>query len=92
MQQVLMVDDDVELCEMMVEYLAGEGFAVTAVHDGEAGVESVQQSAYAMVLLDVMLPRLNGFDVLRRIRAGAVAASVPVLMLTARGGRRGRPQ
>jgi len=90
MQRVLMVDDDVELCEMVAEYLEGEGFCVTAVHDGASGVECIRQGAYAMVLLDVMLPRLGGFDVLRRIRAGEDAAGiavagVPVLMLTARG-------
>jgi two-component system response regulator CpxR len=86
-----MVDDDIELCEMMKEYLALEGFAVTAVHDGEAGIEAAEQPGYAMVLLDVMLPRLNGFEVLRRLRAGqrgegaAGEKPVPVLMLTARG-------
>jgi len=86
MQQVLMIDDDVELCEMMVEYLRQEGFAVSTVHDGQDGVASAQLGNYALVLLDVMLPTINGFEVLRRIRAGAAPASnVPVLMLTARG-------
>ena len=86
MQQVLMVDDDAELCEMVAEYLAPEGFAVSAVHDGESGVERVREGAYALVLLDVMLPRLNGFEVLRRIRASATpTGNIPVLMLTARG-------
>ncbi|HEX8235378.1 MAG TPA: response regulator transcription factor [Abditibacteriaceae bacterium] len=88
MQQILMVDDDVELCEMITEYLLPEGFTVTAVHDGEAAVQKAQEGNYSLLLLDVMLPRLNGFEVLRRLRAasaGASGASVPVLMLTARG-------
>jgi two-component system response regulator CpxR len=85
MPRVLMVDDDVELCEMMTEYLAPEGFEVSAVHDGAAGVEAARTGEYALVLLDVMLPQLNGFEVLRRIRAGESGAEVPIIMLTARG-------
>jgi len=86
MQQILMVDDDVELCEMVAEYLGQEDFAVTAVHNGQHGVERAQSGEYDLVLLDVMLPQLSGFDVLRRIRsANAPGANVPVLMLTARG-------
>jgi len=85
-QRVLMVDDDIELCEMMAEYLGPEGFAVTAAHDGQSGLDCLREGDYALVLLDVMLPRLNGFEVLRRIRAGeAATANVSVLMLTARG-------
>ena len=86
MQPVLMVDDDVELCEMVAEYLGQEGFAFHAVHDGRSGVERAQSGEFALVLLDVMLPQLSGFEVLRRIRAGSTPGSnVPVLMLTARG-------
>lgn len=86
MEQVLMVDDDAELCEMVTEYLALEDFAVTAVHDGPSGIEQARDGRYALVLLDVMLPGLNGFEVLRRLRAtDGRGASVPVLMLTARG-------
>lgn len=85
MPRVLMIDDDIELCEMMTEYLAPEGFEVTAVHDGAAGVEAARTGEYALVLLDVMLPQLNGFEVLRRIRAGDSGAEVPIVMLTARG-------
>jgi two-component system response regulator CpxR len=86
MQQVLMIDDYVELCEMVAEYLGQEGFTVSAVHNGEAGVARTQEGAYSLILLDVMLPRLNGFEVLRRIRSGeSPASNVPVLMLTARG-------
>ncbi len=79
---VLIIDDDSELCELLVEYLGREGFAVVAVHDGETGAARVLASEWALVILDVMLPRLSGLDVLRRVRA---SSAVPVVMLTARG-------
>jgi two-component system response regulator CpxR len=80
--RILIIDDDVELCELLRDYLAAEGFAVEAVHDGESGAELVKENDYALVVLDVMLPKISGFEVLRRIRGGS---QVPVLMLTARG-------
>jgi two-component system response regulator CpxR len=83
MTQVLMVDDDIELCEMVGEYLKLEGFAPRAVHDGERGVEEAKNPAYDLILLDVMLPGLGGFEVLRRVRGAGV--HTPILMLTARG-------
>ncbi|HJL16695.1 MAG TPA: response regulator transcription factor [Sandaracinaceae bacterium LLY-WYZ-13_1] len=79
---ILVVDDDTELCELLEEYLAREGFTVEAVHDGESGLERATAGGHRLIVLDVMLPALNGFDVLRRLRA---SSSVPVLMLTARG-------
>jgi two-component system response regulator CpxR len=82
MNRILMIDDDVELCELVKEYLALEGFEVEAAHEGEAGLERALSGEYALLVLDVMLPGLGGFDVLRRIRA---ASRLPVLMLTARG-------
>lgn len=86
MERVLMVDDDIELCEMVAEYLTLEDFAVTPVHDGPSGIERARSGEFSLVLLDVMLPGLNGFEVLRRLRASdAPGANVPVLMLTARG-------
>ena len=80
--QLLLIDDDIELCAMLGEYLAPEGFTVTALHDGESGARAALSGAFDVVVLDVMMPRLNGIDALRRIR---VASSVPVLMLTAKG-------
>ncbi len=80
--RLLVIDDDQELCELLVEYLGGEGFAVDAVHDGELGLERAGTPGYDLVVLDVMLPGLNGLEVLRRLRA---ASRVPVVMLTARG-------
>lgn len=79
---VLLVDDDLELCEMLTEYLTMEGFAVETAHDGEAGVARAAERQCDVVVLDVMLPRLSGFEALRRIRQ---SSAVPVLMLTAKG-------
>jgi DNA-binding response OmpR family regulator len=82
MERVLVIDDDVELCELVSEYLAPEGFTVYCADDGLEGVERALAGDYAIIVLDVMLPGINGFEVLRRIRAKSRA---PVLMLTARG-------
>jgi DNA-binding response OmpR family regulator len=82
MTRVLLVDDDVALAGMLREYLQAEGFDATTAHDGEAGVEEALSGRYAIVVLDVMLPRLNGVEALHRIRA---RSRVPVLMLTAKG-------
>lgn len=80
--QVLLIDDDRELCQMLAEYLGADGYAVDAVHDGEAGVAAARQGGAGIVVLDITLPGLDGFEVLRRIRA---FSRVPILMLTARG-------
>lgn len=79
---VLLVDDDLELTAMLSQYLVREGFDVRAVHDGQTGVFEATSGRYAIVVLDVMMPRLSGMEALRRIRA---LSKVPVLMLTARG-------
>ena len=63
MTRVLLVDDDVELASMLREYLQQEGFETTAVHDGETGVAEALSGRYAIVVLDVMLPRLSGVEV-----------------------------
>lgn len=82
MNRVLLIDDDVELCELLGEYLEPEGFAVTAVHDGKEGLQSALAGEYALIVLDIMLPGMNGLEVLKRIRT---QLDTPVLMLTARG-------
>jgi DNA-binding response OmpR family regulator len=79
---VLLADDDIELSGMLAEYLEREGFAVTAVHDGESAARLAGGGAYQIVVLDVMMPRIDGVEALRRIRQ---ASRVPVIMLTARG-------
>jgi len=80
--RILVIDDDVELCSLVTEYLKPEGFQVEAVHDGKTGLNRALSGDHLLVVLDVMLPGLNGFDVLRRVRDGS---RVPVLLLTARG-------
>ena len=82
MQRVLVVDDDVELCELLAQYLKAEGFDLEAVANGEQGVGRALSGDHALVVLDVMLPAMQGFEVLRQIRA---QSPIPVLMLTARG-------
>ena len=82
MDRILLIDDDVELCELVGEFLSSEGFTIAAVHDGAQGVTQALNNQYELIVLDVMLPSLNGFEVLRRIRA---ASRTPIIMLTARG-------
>jgi DNA-binding response OmpR family regulator len=81
-QHVLVVDDDVELCQLLSQYLAQEGFVVESVHAGLKGIDRALSGEHSIVVLDVMLPDLKGFEVLRRIRAHS---HIPVMMLTARG-------
>ncbi len=80
--RILVIDDDVELAELLGDLLGQEGFSVDAAHDGLSGLERAAGGAYSLVVLDVMLPRLTGFEVLTRLRQ---SSKVPVLMLTARG-------
>ena len=80
--RILVVDDDVELCELVDQYLRSQGFQVDAVHDGATGIASALSNSYAMVILDVMLPGIRGFEALRQIRT---KSTIPVIMLTAHG-------
>lgn len=82
MDRILLIDDDEDLCELVAEYLSVENFAVEAVHDGVGGLERALTGAFDLVTLDVMMPKMNGFDVLKHLRQ---TSKVPVLMLTARG-------
>jgi two-component system response regulator CpxR len=82
MDRILVIDDDVELCGLVSEYLGPEGFQVEAVHDGKSGLERALTGNYLLIVLDVMLPGMNGFDVLRNVRD---KSKIPVLLLTARG-------
>ena len=77
-----MVDDDIELCSLLVEFLTREGFTVDCVHDGAGGLQKAVEGSADLVVLDVMLPGLDGFEILRRLRE---RSKIPVLMLTARG-------
>jgi two-component system response regulator CpxR len=80
--KVLLVDDDRELCQMLTEYLTAEHFDVQSVHDGAVALAAIRSKKYEILILDVMLPNVSGFDVLRELGA---AHSTPILMLTARG-------
>src|SRR5207248_9113614 len=82
MTRVLLVDDDAELAELVGEYLAREGFSLDAETDGTRAVDRAASGDYQLTLLDVVLPGVSGFDVLRALRA---TSRIPVLMLTARG-------
>jgi len=81
-EHVLVIDDDVELCKLVTRFLVRDGFQIDSVNAGAPGVERALSGNYSLVVLDVMMPGMNGFDVLRRIRA---ESRMPVLMLTAKG-------
>jgi DNA-binding response OmpR family regulator len=78
----LIIDDDQELCTLLAEFLQLEGFAASAVHDGAAALAHCREHAYDAIVLDVMLPGVQGLEVLRGLRS---FSTTPVLMLTARG-------
>lgn len=80
--RILLVDDDVELVDLLRDYLEREGFAVTAAHDGIAGAALALSGEHELVVLDVMMPGIDGIATLSLIRTGS---SLPVIMLTARG-------
>src|SRR3984957_11628909 len=80
--RVLLVDDDRELCQMLTEYLSAEHFEVKSVHDGGDALHELQGGDFEILILDVMLPSVGGFDVLRKLGA---SYTTPILMLTARG-------
>src|ERR1044071_7531567 len=82
-EPVLVIDDDVEFCKLVTRFLTQEGFQIESVNGGRAGAEKALSGHHSLVVLDVMMPGTNGFDVLRRIRA---ESRIPVLMLTAKGG------
>ena len=81
-QKILIVDDDQNICELLRLYLAKEGYETLIAHDGEKALELFEQNKPNMVLLDVMMPRMEGWEVCRRIRA---QANTPIIMLTAKG-------
>ncbi|MEQ1505277.1 MAG: response regulator transcription factor [Myxococcota bacterium] len=82
MDRVLLVDDDTRLAAMVVSYLRGHGFEVHTRADGASGMAAARGGAYDAVLLDVMLPDADGFELCRQLRA---TSDVPIVMLTARG-------
>jgi len=81
---ILIVDDDVRLCKLIAEYFSSSGYAIQAVHNGSIGLACALDEPFDLILLDIMLPGLDGFEVLTQLRR---RSSVPVIMLTARGAR-----
>lgn len=82
MPKLLLADDDIELCQLLHEYLTQESFDVALAHDGATAAKMILDHSFDLMVLDVMLPNLNGFDVLKTVRK---ESQVPILMLTARG-------
>ena len=82
MHQLLLADDDIELCDMLRQYLEAEDFNVTTAHDGESTLAEARSGQHELLILDIMMPRMNGLDVLRELRRDS---QLPVLILTARG-------
>ncbi len=82
MDKILLVDDDVELCALLSEYLLAENFLVTSVHNGEAAIEHALKKEYDLMILDIMMPKPNGLEVLKQLQN---KIQIPILMLTARG-------
>lgn len=80
--RILVIDDDVELCELLTELLGQEGYPVESVNDGRVGLTRAESENWSLVVLDVMLPGMSGFEILTRLRA---SSRVPIIMLTARG-------
>jgi two-component system response regulator CpxR len=87
MTSILIIDDDIEFCIMLRDYLVSHDIHLTSRHDGEAGLAAVHANEYAMVLLDVMLPGIDGLDVLSRLRQ---TSPVRVLLLSAQGSEANR--
>ena len=84
---ILLVDDDAQLCSLMSEFLAPHGYELAWAHDGVVGLSRALEGQYDLLILDVMLPRLDGFEMLRQIRQ---RMKVPIIMLTARAGEHDR--
>ena len=80
--KILIVDDDKKLCRLVADYLEPMGYQVEAAHNGAQGLERVLKGDFHAVILDVMMPQMDGFEVLKRLRR---ESDIPVLMLTARG-------
>jgi two-component system response regulator CpxR len=82
MQSILVVDDDITLCELLQEFLETEGFSVTVVHKGAEGILHALSGEYGLIVLDRAMPDMNGLQVLHRIRS---KSNVPVVIISSRG-------
>ena len=84
---ILVIDDDVRFCQLIAEFFQDTGYAIHAVHDGPTGLARAVEDSFDLILLDVMLPGLDGFEILTQLRR---RSAVPVIMLTARGAQHDR--
>ncbi len=82
MRKILIIDDDTELCELLQEYLTAEELTSESVNDGVSGLNKIKNGNYDLAILDIMLPEMNGLDVLKEVRS---FSKIPVIMLTAKG-------
>ncbi len=82
MAEILIIDDDIELCNLLTDFLSREGFSCSFEHHGNSGLQRIREQRFELVILDVMLPGMDGMATLREIR---LTSEVPVIMLTARG-------
>src|SRR2546423_3286512 len=89
-ERILVVEDDEDLCGILCRFLEGEGYRADGVHNGEAAVQRVRREQPDAVVLDVMLPGMNGFDVCQELKFHRDTNLIPVLMLTALGDRESR--
>ncbi|RLC94745.1 MAG: DNA-binding response regulator [Chloroflexi bacterium] len=83
-ETILVVDDETNIIELAALYLKQEGFRVQSAHDGAKALEMIAQQPPALMVLDLMLPQVDGWEVCRRVRAGSAAPDLPIVMLTAR--------
>lgn len=82
MNKILIIDDDIELCELLSEFFATEKISAESIHNGKSGLEAAKSGVFDLIVLDIMLPEMNGLDVLKNLRQ---VSQTPVIMLTARG-------
>lgn len=81
--KVLIVDDNAQNCELIEVYLADEGYEISLAHDGQATLDAVAENHPDLILLDIMMPKLSGYEVCQRLKADEKTAGIPVLMVTA---------
>ena len=85
-RRIVVADDEHDIADLLTMHLVMEGYDVKAVYDGQAALDAVHTFAPDFVLLDVMMPKINGLEVLRRLKADPATSEIPVLMLTAKAG------
>lgn len=81
--KILLVDDDMTLHEMYAERLKAEGYTIVSAYDGEEAIEKVTKETPDLILLDIMMPKINGIDVMKKLREDESTANIPIILLTA---------